>query len=69
MSDEDFIVWMFGKQGEGNRKNLYSDFWKEVTSSVTDRPNRAVRIYIRRMYQPKPSNGSWSSEEQEKLEA
>ena len=65
MSDEDFVAWMFGQAG--GDKQLYADFWRQVTASLVDRPNRAVRIFVRRQFLPKNKSGDWSSEEQEKL--
>lgn len=65
MSDEDFVAWMFGH--DGGDKQLYADFWRQVTASLVNRPNRAVRIFVRRQFLPKNKSGDWSSEEQGKL--
>jgi hypothetical protein len=68
MRNEDFVTWLFGKNNEKDDRNLYNTFWRRVTSSIEDRPNRAVRIYIRRKYQPDGSSGPWTAEEQARLE-
>ncbi|UZJ51655.1 hypothetical protein CBS101457_000975 [Exobasidium rhododendri] len=68
MSDDDFVAWMFAKNTEADKNDLYTSFWREVTSCIEDRANRSVRIFIRRKYQAKGRSGQWSVEEQEELE-
>lgn len=68
MEDESFIVWLFAKDKDNDQRALHTEFWKSVTSNLEHRPNRAVRIFVRREFQPNNFEGAWSDEEQKKLE-
>lgn len=68
MTKESFSIWLFSKDKDLNQKALYTEFWKLITSNLEHRPNRAVRIFVRREFQTNNFEGAWSNEEQGKLE-
>lgn len=67
LSDEDFISWLFGDKKGKEDKDLYNTFWKSITARLENRPNRAVRIAVRRSLQPDAMRGTWSEAENERL--
>lgn len=55
------------KSRDGTEVDLYNELWKGVTRSVPGRPNRAVRIHVRRRYMTNTKKGPWDEEEKSKL--